>query len=59
MPNPKGNVLSKVPVIIPGGIQANIHTFPLNRKVITYPSTGDIVLNEEAFRKWQLIRLTA
>lgn len=58
MPNPKGDILGKAPVIIPGGTQANIHTFPLNHaEVITYPSTGDIVLDEEAFRKWQLIRL--
>lgn len=35
------------------------NTFPVNHaEVITYPSTGDRVLDEEAFRKWQLIRLS-
>lgn len=58
MPNPRGDVLGKAKVIIPGGTHANIHTFPINHaEVITYPNTGDSVLDEEAFRKWQLIRL--
>ncbi len=58
MPNPREDTLEKAKVIIPGGTHANIHTFPVNHaEVITYPSTGDRVLDEEAFRKWQLIRL--
>jgi len=58
MPNPKGDILQRAPVIIPGGTQANIRTFPSNHaEVITYPTTGDAVLDEEAFRKWQFIRL--
>lgn len=58
MPNPKGDILEKAKVIIPGGTHANIYTFPVNHaEVVTYPSTGDRVLDEEAFRKWQLIRL--
>lgn len=58
MPNPRGDVLGKAKVIIPGGTHANLHTFPINHaEVITYPTTGDSVLDEEAFRKWQLIRL--
>ena len=58
MPNPSSVVLEKVPVILPDGTQANLNTFPVNHaEVITYPETTDEVLNEEAFRKWQFIRL--
>ncbi len=58
MPNPSSASLEKVPVILPDGTQANVKTFPVNHaEVITYPSTGDAVLDEEAFRKWQFIRL--
>ena len=58
MPNPSSVTLSKVPVILPDGTQANVNTFPVNHaEVITYPETADEVLNEEAFRKWQFIRL--
>ena len=58
MPNPSSVTLSKVPVILPDGTQANLNTFPINHaEVITYPETADEVLNEEAFRKWQFIRL--
>lgn len=58
MPNPQGEKLDKAKVILPDGTHANIHTFPKNyAQVITYPSTGDSVLDEEAFRKWQIIRL--
>jgi len=58
MPNPSSVTLAKVPVILPDGTQANLHTFPINHaEVITYPETADEVLNEEAFRKWQFIRL--
>jgi len=58
MPNPSSVTLSKVPVILPDGTQANLNTFPVNHaEVITYPETPDEVLNEEAFRKWQFIRL--
>ena len=58
MPNPSSSVLAKVPVILPDGTQANLNTFPVNHaEVITYPETADEVLNEEAFRKWQFIRL--
>ncbi len=58
MPNPSSAVLEKVPVELPDGTQANINTFPTNHaEVITYPRTGDRVLDEEAFRKWQFIRL--
>ena len=58
MPNPSSSVLARVPVILPDCTQANLHTFPVNHaEVITYPEGADKVLNEEAFRKWQFIRL--
>jgi Rieske Fe-S protein len=58
MPNPSSASLEKAPVILPDGTQANINTYPVNHaEVITYPKTGDRVLDEEAFRKWQFIRL--
>ena len=58
MPNPSSVVLERVPVELPDGLQANVNTFPVNHaEVITYPKTGDDVLDEEAFRKWQFIRL--
>ena len=58
MPNPSSASLEKAPVILPDGTQANINTFSINHaEVITYPKTEDRVLNEEAFRKWQFIRL--
>jgi len=58
MPNPSSASLEKAPIILPDGSQANVNTFPTNHaEVITYPKTGDRVLDEEAFRKWQFIRL--
>jgi len=58
MPNPSTSSLEKVRVILPDGNQANVKTFLINHaEVITYPETGDTVLDEEAFRKWQFIRL--
>ena len=59
MPNPSSATAERVPVILPDGSHASAHTFPVNHsEVITYPTTGDNVLDEEAFRKWQFIRLT-
>ncbi|KAG2476419.1 MAG: (2Fe-2S)-binding protein [Nitrosopumilales archaeon] len=58
MPNPSSATLEKVKVILPDGTHASVNTFPTNHaEIITYPKTKDEVLNEEAFRKWQLIRL--
>ena len=58
MPNPENDNLQRAMVILPDGTHANVNTFPVNyAEVVTYPKTGDIVLDEEAFRKWQLIRL--
>ena len=58
MPNPNQATLEKAPVILPDGTQANVNKFPKNSyQVITYPRTGDLALDAEAFRKWQFIRL--
>jgi len=58
MPNPSNTVLQRAQVILPDGSQANVKIFPKNSsQVITYPLTGDSVLDKEAFRKWQFIRL--
>lgn len=58
MPNPSNVSPSKVKVILPDGATANVKTFPVNSaEVITYPRTGDPVLDQEAFRKWQFVRL--
>jgi len=58
MHNPSSSVLEIVPVLLPDGTLANLNTYPVNHaEVITYPETADEVLNEEAFRKWQFIRL--
>ena len=58
MPNPDTASLDKAKVILPDGTHANVNTYPKNHaEVITYPKTGDEVLDEEAFRKWQFIRL--
>ena len=58
MPNPSSASVEKAAVMLPDGTQANVNTYPINHaEVITYPETEDKVLNEEAFRKWQFIRL--
>ncbi len=58
MPNPIGGNLQRAPVILPDGSQANAKTFPVNSsQAIRYPETGDRVLDEEPFRRWQFIRL--
>ena len=57
-PNPQNDNLGRAKVILPDGSHANVNTFPVNyADVVTYPKTDDRVLDEEAFRKWQLIRL--
>ena len=59
-PNPQNDNLQQAKVILPDGTHANVNTFPVNyAEVVTYPRTDDRVLDEEAFRKWQLIRLPA
>ncbi len=58
MPNPVTTDLKRQQVILSDGTHANVSTFPINhQEVITYPATGDPVLDQEAFRKWNLIRL--
>jgi Rieske Fe-S protein len=58
MPNPSNASLERAQVILPDGTKANVNTFPKNHsEVITYPKTGDTVLDQEAFKKWQFIRL--
>lgn len=60
MPNPDTASPKKAQAILSDGTFANINTFPINhQELITYPSTGDSVLDQEAFRKWNLIRLPA
>jgi rieske iron-sulfur protein len=45
---------------LPDGSQANINTFPINHsEVVIYPKSDDALLNKDAFRTWQLIRLPA
>ena len=61
MPNPQNKApTGKIKIVLSDGANANVHTFPINhQEIITYPSTGDTVLDQEAFRKWNLIRLPA
>ena len=60
MPNPQTVTLTRQAVILSDGTHANVNTFPINhQEIITYPSTGDSVLDQEAFRQWNLIRLRA
>ena len=58
LPNNRTSVSEKTKVEIRGSEPANIHTFPANSaEVVIYPKSDDPVLNKEAFRTWQLIRL--
>lgn len=58
MPNPRTSEAQKARVDLPDGTQANINSFPVNHsETVIYPKTDDPVLNKEAFRTWQLIRL--
>ncbi len=58
LPNPAGNLGQKQPVELPDGSQANVKTFEVNSsQAIIYPKSKDEVLNKEAFRTWQFIRL--
>jgi rieske iron-sulfur protein len=58
LPNKSTSVAERTRVEINGGKAVNIHTFPANSSaVVIYPKSDDPVLNKEAFRTWQLIRL--
>ena len=56
--NKRTSVAEKVKIELKGGEPANIYAFPVNHsEVVIYPRNNDAVLNTEAFRTWQLIRL--
>jgi rieske iron-sulfur protein len=58
LPSTESNVAKRAKAELPDGTQANINTFPVNHsEVVIYPKTDDAVLNKEAFRTWQFIRL--
>ncbi|MEM2140103.1 MAG: twin-arginine translocation signal domain-containing protein [Nitrososphaera sp.] len=59
LPNPSGNeAAGKTKIVLASGVTANISSFPVDHaEVVIYPKTNDPVLNKEAFRTWQLIRL--
>jgi ubiquinol-cytochrome c reductase iron-sulfur subunit len=59
LPNPSGAAPEgKSKVLLGSGSQASVHTFPVNHaEVVVYPESDDPVLNKEAFRTWQFIRL--
>lgn len=57
LPKTSVSVAEKVKIEIRGE-SANIYDFPANSsEVVIYPKSDDPVLNKEAFRTWQLIRL--
>src|ERR1044072_1760114 len=58
LPNPSGSTNEKAKVELPDGSHANVKTFKVNHaEAIIYPKSDDPVLNKEAFRTWQFIRL--
>jgi rieske iron-sulfur protein len=58
LPNPTGTTTTRAKAILSDGSQANVKTYDVNHsEVIIYPMSDDPVLNKEAFRTWQLIRL--
>lgn len=63
LPNPRSDALnSKTKIELASGRRANISALefpPDTSEVVVYPKTDDAVLNKEAFRTWQLIRLPA
>jgi ubiquinol-cytochrome c reductase iron-sulfur subunit len=57
LPNTRTTVADRTKIETKGE-RANIYSFPVNHsEVVIYPKTDDPVLNEEAFRTWQLIRI--
>jgi len=57
--NSTTSVLEKRKIEIKAGESANIYNFPPDTsEVVIYPKTNDNMLNSEAFRTWQLIRLS-
>ena len=58
LPPPKQQSTERQMVELPDGSQANVNSFPVNHaEAIIFPKTDDPVLNKEAFRTWQFIRL--
>ncbi|HKU49437.1 MAG TPA: Rieske 2Fe-2S domain-containing protein [Nitrososphaera sp.] len=58
LPDQSSKISARAKAELASGSQANIATFPVNHsEVVIYPKTDDPVLNKEAFRTWQLIRL--
>ena len=58
LPNPKESTGERSKVVLPDGSQANVNTFKINHaEAVVFPVSEDPVLNEEAFRTWQFIRL--
>jgi ubiquinol-cytochrome c reductase iron-sulfur subunit len=59
LPNPPSeSALTKTRIVLADGRPANVFTFPKNHsEVVIYPKSDDPVLNKEAFRTWQFIRL--
>ena len=58
LPNPTGQSNERQKVELPDGSQANVNSFPINHsEAVIYPRSDDPVLNKEAFRTWQFIRL--
>jgi rieske iron-sulfur protein len=58
LPNPSGQLKERQKVELPDGSQASVKAFPVNHsEAVIYPKTDDPVLNNEAFRVWQFIRL--
>jgi ubiquinol-cytochrome c reductase iron-sulfur subunit len=55
---PSESAATKTRITLADGSPANVFTFPKNHsEVVIYPKSEDPVLNKEAFRTWQLIRL--
>jgi rieske iron-sulfur protein len=58
LPNPASSQTERAKAELADGTVANVNTFQVNHsEVIIYPKSEDPVLNQEAFRTWQLIRL--
>jgi ubiquinol-cytochrome c reductase iron-sulfur subunit len=58
LPPPKEQSVERQRVELPDGSQANVNSFPVNHaEAVIFPKSDDPVLNKEAFRTWQFIRL--
>ena len=58
LPPPKQQTGERQMLELPDGSQANVNSFPVNHaEAVIFPKSDDPVLNKEAFRTWQFIRL--